>query len=138
MDVPHEAVLLRIFTSTADRCGLEPLYLAIVARARAQHLAGATVLRGPLGFGRSAQVHESHLWPLAQDLPVVIEIVDSEEKITGFLPVLDEMMESGLVTMERAQVLQYGRRRMGLMARLRQQLHLHPAPSPAAGVPPPA
>lgn len=136
MDVPHEAVLLRIFTSTADRCGLEPLYLAIVARARAQHLAGATVLRGPLGFGRSAQVHESHLWPPAQDLPVVIEIVDSEEKITGFLPVLDEMMESGLVTIERAQVLQYGRRRTGLMARLRQQLHLHGTVPEAAPTPP--
>lgn len=136
MDVPHEAVLLRIFTSTADRCGLEPLYLAIVARARAQHLAGATVLRGPLGFGRTAQVHESHLWPPAQDLPVVIEIVDSEEKITGFLPVLDAMMESGLVTLERAQVLQYGRRRMGLMARLRQQLHLHGTVPEAAPGPP--
>ncbi len=136
MDVPHEAVLLRIFTSTADRCGLEPLYLAIVARARAQHLAGATVLRGPLGFGRSAQMHESHLWPPAQDLPVVIEIVDSEEKITGFLPVLDEMMESGLVTIERAQVLQYGRRRTGLMARLRQQLHLHGTVPEAAPTPP--
>ena len=136
MDVPHEAVLLRIFTSTADRCGLEPLYLAVVARARAQHLAGATVLRGPLGFGRSAQMHESHLWPPAQDLPVVIEIVDSEEKITGFLPVLDEMMESGLVTIERAQVLQYGRRRTGLMARLRQQLHLHGTVPEAAPTPP--
>lgn len=144
MDVPHEAVLLRIFTSTADRYGLEPLYLAIVARARAQHLAGATVLRGPLGFGRSAQMHESHLWPPAQDLPVVIEIVDSEDKIAGFLPTLDEMMESGLVTMERAQVLQYGRQRMGLLARLRQQLHLHPAsapappPEPTTGATPPA
>jgi PII-like signaling protein len=144
VDVPHEAVLLRIFTSTADRYGLEPLYLAIVARARAQHLAGATVLRGPLGFGRSAQMHESHLWPPAQDLPVVIEIVDSEDKIAGFLPTLDEMMESGLVTMERAQVLQYGRQRMGLLARLRQQLHLHPAsapappPEPTTGATPPA
>lgn len=123
MDVPHEAVLLRIFTSTADRWGMEPLYLAIVAEARARHLAGATVLRGPLGFGRSAQLHASHLWPPAQDLPVVIEIVDSEEKIGNFLPVLDEMMESGLVTIERAQVLQYGRRRTSLMERLRQQLH---------------
>jgi len=144
VDVPHEAVLLRIFTSTADRYGLEPLYLAIVARARAQHLAGATVLRGPLGFGRSAQMHESHLWPPAQDLPVVIEIVDSEDKIARFLPTLDEMMESGLVTMERAQVLQYGRQRMGLLARLRQQLHLHPAsapappPEPTTGATPPA
>jgi PII-like signaling protein len=132
VDVPHEAVLLRIFTSTADRWGLEPLYLAIVAQARNRHLAGATVLRGPLGFGRSAQMHTSHLWPPTQDLPVVIEIVDSEDKIAEFLPALDEMMESGLVTIERAQVLQYGRRRMGLMARLRQQLHgsasEHPPP----------
>jgi PII-like signaling protein len=138
MELPHEAVLLRIFTSTADRCGLEPLYLAIVARARAQHLAGATVLCGPLGFGRSAQLHEGHFWPPAQDLPVVIEIVDSEDKITGFLPILDAMMESGLVTMERAQVLQYGRSRLGLLARLRQQWDHHPAPSPTTGPAPPA
>ena len=128
MEVPHEAVLLRIFTSTGDRCGAGPLYLAIVSRAREHRLAGATVLRGPLGFGRSARLHEGHLWPLAQDLPVVIEIVNSEERITRFLPVLDEMMESGLVTLERAQVLQYGRQRMGLLARIRQQLHPHPAP----------
>ena len=137
MEVPHEAVLLRIFTSTADRCGMEPLYLAIVARARQHGLAGATVLRGSLGFGRSAQLHQGHLWPLAQDLPVVIEIVDSEDKITRFLLVLDEIMESGMVTMERAQVLHYGRQRMGLFARIRQQFHPHPPSTvePQAGPP---
>ncbi len=106
MELPHEAVLLRIFTNTGDRCGLEPLYLAILQRARRERLAGATVLRGSLGFGRSARLHQEHLFPIAQDLPVVIEIVDARDRINRFLPVLDEMMESGLVTLERAQVLQ--------------------------------
>jgi uncharacterized protein len=127
MEVPHEAILLRIFTSTADRYGLDALYIGIVKRARSEGLAGATVLMGQLGFGQAARMHEEHLWHLKQDLPVVIEIVDSEKKITQFLPVLDGMMESGLVTTERAQVLQYGRQRMGAMARLRQQFqHTRP------------
>jgi len=125
MDVPHEAVLLRIFVSVADRCGLEPLYLAIVNKAREMHLAGATVLRGPLGFGQSAKLHQAHLLSLTQDLPVVIEIVDSEEKIDAFLPVLEEMMESGLVTLEKAKVLQYGRQRAGLLQRIKQQFGHH-------------
>mgnify|MGYP001554120618 FL=1 len=92
MDVPHDAILLRIFTSAGDKSDLSPLYMAIVRKAREMHLAGATVLRGPLGFGRSAHLHQGHLFPIAQDLPVVIEIVDSEEKINGFMPVLDDMM----------------------------------------------
>jgi hypothetical protein len=121
MDLPHDAVLLRIFTSVADRWKMGPLYIAIVEKAREHHLAGATVLRGPLGFGQSAQLHKGHLLPLSQDLPVVVEIVDAEEKINAFLPVLEEMMESGLVTIEKAQVLQYGRQRAGLLARLKQQ-----------------
>jgi hypothetical protein len=134
MERPHEAVLLRIFTSTGDRCGLEPLYLAILQRARRERLAGATVLRGSLGFGRSARLHQEHLFPIAQDLPVVIEIVDARDRINRFLPVLDEMMESGLVTLERAQILQYGRHRMGLLARIRQQFggHPHPTAPPSA------
>ena len=103
MEVPHDAVLLRIFTSVADRWKTGPLYLGIVTKARELHLAGATVLRGPLGFGQSGKLHQGHLFPSTQDLPVVIEIVDSEEKINTFLPVLDEMMESGLVTIEKAQ-----------------------------------
>jgi uncharacterized protein len=122
MDIPHDAVLLRIFTSVADRFGLQPLYEAIVLKAREMHLAGATVLRGPLGFGQSATLHQAHVFPLTQDLPVVVEIVDSEEKINGFLPFLDEMMESGLVTLEAAKVLQYGRQRAGLLQRIKEHL----------------
>jgi len=85
-----------------------------------------TVLRGPLGFGQSRQIHRRHLLRSSEGLPVVIEIVDTEDHINSFLPVLDTMMESGLVTLEKAQVLQYGRYRMGLLARIRQQLS-HPA-----------
>ena len=96
MDLPHDAVLLRIFTSASDRYDTDPLYGAIVAKARDDDLAGATVLRGKLGFGHSARLHQAHLLPLAQDLPIVVEIVDAEDKINAFLPVLDEMMESGL------------------------------------------
>lgn len=125
MDLPHEAVLLRIFTSTDDRWGTMPLYLAIVEKAREMHLAGATVLRGPLGFGRSRRMHRGHILPLTQELPIVIEIVDDEARINGFLPALDEMMESGLITLERAQVLQYGRQRMGFFARIRQEFSGH-------------
>jgi uncharacterized protein len=111
MDVPHDAVLLRIFTTVSDRFRNEPLYRAIVMKARDQHLAGATVVRGTLGFGHSGHLHKLSHFPLTLQIPVVIEIVDSEDKIDGFLPVLDEMMESGLVTLEKAKVLQYGRQR---------------------------
>lgn len=125
MDVPHDAVLLRIFTSVADRVGVEPLYQVIVKRAHDMQLAGATVLRGPLGFGHSAKLHQEHFLPLTQDSPIVIEIVDSEEKINAFLPVLDQLMESGLVTLEKARVLQYGRQRAGLLQRIRDQFQHH-------------
>src|ERR1700756_1886038 len=121
MDVPRDVIFLRIFTSVADRFGLEPLYQAIVLKAREMHLAGATVLRGPMGFGQSATLHQRHLFSGAQ-APVVIEIVDSEEKINSFLPILDDMMESGLVTLEAAKVLQYSRQRAGLLQRIKQQL----------------
>jgi uncharacterized protein len=95
MDVPHEAILLRIFMSADDRYGVEePLYRAIVMKAREVHLAGATVLKGPLGFGHSSRLHKPH-FIATDERPVVIEICDSEEKINAFLPVLDEMMESG-------------------------------------------
>ncbi len=126
MDVPHDAVLLRIFTSVADRSGLDPLYQVILRKARDMNLAGATVLKGSLGFGHAAKVHEARLFSLIQDLPVVIEIVDSEEKIDGFLPVLDELMESGLVTLEKAKVLQYGRHRAGLLQRIKDHFGRHP------------
>jgi PII-like signaling protein len=126
MELPHDAVLLRIFTSVSDRYDMEPLYAAIVAKARDMRLAGATVLRGVLGFGHSAKLHQPHLFPLAQDLPIIIEIIDAEDKIDAFLPVLDEMMESGLVTLEKARVLQYGRQRAGLRQRIKERLMGHP------------
>jgi PII-like signaling protein len=109
MDVPKNAVLLRIFVGEDDRTGEQPLYEAIVLKAREMHLAGATVLRGPMGYGHSSRLHTAKILRLSEDLPVVIVIVDSEEKIDAFLPVLDGMMGSGLVTLEKVQVLQYGR-----------------------------
>jgi PII-like signaling protein len=108
MQLPRNAVLLRIFLGENDRHDHKPLYEAIVLRAREMHLAGATVLRGPMGFGHSSRLHTAKILRLSEDLPVVVEIVDSEEKISAFLPVLDGMMGSGLVTLERVQVLQYG------------------------------
>ena len=113
MDMPRDAVLLRIFFGEDDKHGRLPLYEAIVLKAREMQLAGATVLRGPVGFGHSSHIHTAKILRLSQDLPIVIEIVDSEEKIQGFLPVLEELIGSGLVTLERVQVLQYGPNRNG-------------------------
>src|SRR3989442_438509 len=107
MKIPHEAVLLRIFIGESDRHGHQPLYEAIVLKARERHLAGATVLRGPMGFGKSSRLHTAKILRLSMDLPVVIEIVDSEESIQAFLPVLDEMLGGGLVTMEKVKVIEY-------------------------------
>ncbi|HEY2485305.1 MAG TPA: DUF190 domain-containing protein [Candidatus Binataceae bacterium] len=108
MHVPREAVLLRIFIGEDDRTKGRPLYEAIVLKAREAGLAGATVLRGPMSFGKSSTLHTAKVLRLSEDLPIVIEIVDTQEKIDAFLPVLDPMMGSGLVTLERVQVLQYG------------------------------
>jgi len=108
MQIPRAAVLLRIFLGENDRYQHRPLYEAIVLKAREAHLAGATVLRGPMGFGHSSRLHTAKILRLSEDLPMVVEIVDSEEKINAFLPELDKMMGSGLVTIERVQVLQYG------------------------------
>ena len=107
MQIPHEAVLLRIFIGESDRAGNQPLYEAIVLKAREQHLAGATVLRGPMGFGKSSRLHTAKILRLSEDLPIVIEIVDSEEKIRNFLPVLDPLMGGGLLTMEKVRVMDY-------------------------------
>jgi PII-like signaling protein len=108
MQIPRDAVLLRVFLGEDERCQNRPLYEAIVLKAREMHLAGATVLRGPLGFGHSSRLHTAKILQLSEDLPMVIEIVDSEEKIEAFLPVLDGMIGSGLVTLEKVKVLQYG------------------------------
>ena len=108
MHLPHEAVLLRIFIGESDRWEHKPLYEAIVLKARELHLAGATVLRGPMGYGHSSRLHTAKILRLSEDLPLIVEIVDTEAAIKAFLPTLDAMMGSGLVTLEKVQVLQYG------------------------------
>jgi PII-like signaling protein len=108
MQVPEDAVLLRIFLGENDRHGGKPLYEAIVLKARERHLAGATVLRGPMGFGHSSRLHTAKILRLSEDLPLVIEIVDAEDAINRFLPELDAMLGSGLVTLEKVKVLRYG------------------------------
>ena len=105
--LPVEATLLRIFIGDADRHGHQPLYEAIVMKAREMHLAGATVLKSPMGYGKNSRIHTAKILQLSTDLPIVIEIVDLEEKIQGFLPLLDEMMDGGLVTLEKVQVIEY-------------------------------
>ena len=107
MQIPHEAVLLRIFIGESDRWEHKPLYEAIVMKAREMHLAGATVLRGPMGFGKSSRLHTAKILRLSTDLPLVIEIVDAEEKIQQFLPALDGMLKGGLVTTEKITVIDY-------------------------------
>jgi uncharacterized protein len=103
----HEAVLLRIYIGESDQWHHRPLYEAVVLKAREMHLAGATVLRGPMGFGKSSHLHTAKILRLSMDLPLVIEIVDSEEKIQAFLPELDAMIGGGLVTMEKVVVVDY-------------------------------
>jgi PII-like signaling protein len=107
MNLPRDAVLLRIFLGESDRWHHQPLYEAIVLKAREMQFAGATVLRGAMGFGKSSRLHTAKILRLSMDLPIVIEIVDSEEKIQSFLPVLDEMMGGGLLTMEKVKVVDY-------------------------------
>jgi len=107
MNPPGDALLLRIFIGESDRWQHKPLYEAIVLKAREMHLAGATVLRGPMGFGKTSRLHTAKILRLSLDLPLVIEIVDNEENINSFLPVLDEMMKGGLVTLEKVKVIDY-------------------------------
>jgi PII-like signaling protein len=107
MQIPQEAMSLRIFLGEKDRWHHQPLYEAIVVKAREMHLAGATVLRGQAGFGKSSRMHTTKILRLSYDLPLVIEIVDAEEKINDFLPVLKGMMKGGLVTLEKVRVIDY-------------------------------
>jgi PII-like signaling protein len=110
MQLHQDAVLLRIFIGENDRHGGRPLYEAIVLAARERGLAGATVLRGPMGYGASSRLHTAKILRLSEDLPLVIEMVDTREKIDAFLPVLETMMTaSGLVTLEKVQVVRYGK-----------------------------
>lgn len=107
MELPHDCVLLRIFIGESDRYRNHPLHEAIVLKARELHLAGATVLRGGMGYGKSSRIHTTKILRLSLDLPLIIEIVDSEEQINAFLPVLDTMMSGGLITLEKARVIYY-------------------------------
>jgi len=107
MQLPEDAVLLRIYVGESDRWQHQPLYEAIVLKARELHLAGATVLRGPMGFGAASRIHTAKILRLSMDLPMVIEIVDTEEKVKTMLPFLDEMMGGGLVTLEKIKVIRY-------------------------------
>ncbi|MGC3989040.1 MAG: DUF190 domain-containing protein [Chthoniobacteraceae bacterium] len=107
MEIPRDATLLRIFIGESDRFEHRPLYEAIVLEARAQGLAGATVLKSPMGFGRSSHLHTAKILRLSADLPMVVEIVDSEPKIQAFLPWLDGKIGGGLVTLEKVTVIHY-------------------------------
>lgn len=107
MKLPSESVLLRIFIGETDKFKNRPLYKAIVEEARRRGMAGATVLKGMLGFGANSRIHTSQILRLSEDLPLVIEIVDREERIDEFLPELDKMIGEGLVTLEKARVITY-------------------------------
>ena len=114
VSVPREGKLLRIFIGEQDKWHGQPLYEAIVQLARKQGLAGATCLKGFLGFGAKSHIHTAKLLRLSEDLPIVIEIVDSEQKIQAFLPQLDAMIQDGLVTLEKVEVLLYRTRQAGV------------------------
>ena len=107
MKIPRDGYLLRVFIGESDRWHGKPLYEAIVLKARELHLAGATVLRGPMGFGCRSRIHTAKVLRLSEDLPIVVEIVDSKDKIDMLLPFVDEMLQDGLVTLEKVQVMQY-------------------------------
>lgn len=107
MKIPRDGYLLRIFIGESDRWHGQPLYEAIVMKARELHMAGATVLRGPMGFGAHSRLHTAKIMRLSEDLPMVIELVDSKEKIDEFLVHDETMVQEGLVTLERVQVIQY-------------------------------
>ncbi len=107
MKLEGEAQLLRIYIGENDRWHNRPLYEAIVLKARELHLAGATVLRGPMGFGAHSRLHTVKVLRLSEDLPIVIEIVDSEEKINTLLSHLDQMVQEGLITLEKVRVIKY-------------------------------
>ena len=107
MKIPSDGYLLRIFLGESDRWRGKPLYEAIVVRARELHLAGATVLRGPMGFGAKSRLHTAKILRLSEDLPIVVEIVDAKEKIDTLLADVDAMIQDGLITLERVQVIKY-------------------------------
>jgi PII-like signaling protein len=107
MKVSEEGQILRIFIGESDKWKGKPLYEAIVLKAREMGLAGATMLRGLMGYGAASRIHTAKILRLSEDLPIIVEIVDNPEKITSFLPIIDEMVQEGLVTLERVQVILY-------------------------------
>jgi uncharacterized protein len=107
MKLEGEAQLLRVFVGESDQWHGKPVYEAIVLKARELHLAGATVLRGPMGFGANSRLHTVKILRLSEDLPIIVEIVDTEQKIAGLLPHIDEMVTEGLVTLEKVRVIKY-------------------------------
>jgi PII-like signaling protein len=107
MQIPEDGYLLRIFVGESDKVGHRPLYEEIVLKAREQGLAGATVLRGVMGFGKHSILHTTKILRLSEDMPMIVEIVDSLERIEAFLPVLDRMITDGLVTLEQVRVIHY-------------------------------
>ncbi|MEX1117732.1 MAG: DUF190 domain-containing protein [Terrimicrobiaceae bacterium] len=107
MTLPKDAMRLRIHIGESDRWNHQPLYEALTLKARELGLAGATVLRSPMGFGASSKVHTAKILQLSSDLPVIIEVVDTEEKLNSFLSVLEDMLDGGLVTLEKVQVIHY-------------------------------
>jgi uncharacterized protein len=107
MELPRDALLLRIFVEEADEHDGEPLFRKIVLKARESKLAGATVLRGPLGFGRSNRLHASSMFHLSEDLPMVIEMVDTEQKIQAFLTEIEDLVGARLITLEKVQAIFY-------------------------------
>jgi len=107
MELPKDASLLRVFVDEAERLNGRPTYEAIVMKARELHLAGATVLRGIMGFGKTSRIHSAKVLEMSFNLPAVIEIVDTEEKLNTLIPLLGDMIKAGLVTLEKAQVIHY-------------------------------
>lgn len=107
MKLPSEAEILRIFIGESDKCDGKPLHEAIVTEARKRDMAGATVLKGMLGFGVHSRIHSAKIFAISEDLPVVVEIVDSPERIEAFLPDLNKMVGEGLITVEKVRVIAY-------------------------------
>lgn len=107
MNIPEEGYLLRVFIGESDKSGHRPLYEEIVLKAREAGLGGATVLRGVMGFGKNSILHTAKILRLSEDLPMIVEIVDSLEKVEAFVPTLDEMIKDGLVTIEKVRVIHY-------------------------------
>jgi hypothetical protein len=110
MKIPEDGQLLRIFIGESDHWQGKPLYEAIILKAREMGIAGATMLRGMMGFGANSRIHTAKILRLSEDLPIVVEIVDNAEKIEKLLPLIDEMVQEGLVTLEKVRVLQYRHR----------------------------